>query len=299
MSTVVVSLSGGLGNQLFQYAMGRALARRRGARLVLDLAWFEQIKDSDGSVTTPRPYALAPFELGVTTQCVGLDAAGGRLWERALRRLLRRLPRRRGGMPVYTERDFTFDPAAFALKTPVWLDGYWQSPRYFEDAAAEIRVEVGTPRRLGTGSRALLEAIRGSEAICLHVRRGDYVTNPTAAAHHPLCGVEYYRAGLERASAGLASPHCFVFSDDPDWARANLGLSLPATVVDVNGPEAPHEDLWLMSACRRFVIANSSLSWWGAWLSTSADKVVVTPRQWFMAGGHDTRDLIPESWERL
>ena len=300
LSSIVVTLNGGLGNQLFQYAMGRALSLRAGMPLVLDLTWFGLVKSLDGGVTTIRNYALEPFELGVATQYIGLpQLKTPGLFGSILRRIFRYFPRQHYGRKVYFERGFAFEPTAFSLRSPVWLEGYWQSHRYFDDASDVIRAELGSPREMNNDSREMLEKIKLCDAICVHVRRGDYVSNPHAAATHGLCGLEYYRAGVDLVSEGLSQPHAFIFSDDPEWVRENFRLSIPATVVDVNGPDDAHQDLWLMSACSRFVIANSSLSWWGAWLGQSGQKMVVAPQAWFATNRHDTKDLIPNDWIRL
>lgn len=300
-SSIVVGLSGGLGNQLFQYAMGRALSLRSGIPLVLDLAWFDQVKGRNDGTTTIRSYALAPFELKAATQCVGLHQTQELGFiGRVFRRLGRHLPRRQMGKRVRFERGFAFDPSALQERAPVWLEGYWQSHKYFDDCAGILRQELGRPRAASTPTLEMLEKISRCDAICLHIRRGDYVSNKHAAATHGICDLDYYAAGMDVVSAGLQNPHCFVFSDEPEWARSNLSFpSVPITIVDINGADSAHEDLWLMSACKRFVIANSSLSWWGAWLSGREEKVVVAPRQWFADVSKDTGDLIPTEWVRL
>lgn len=297
---VIISLSGGLGNQLFQYAMGRALSLRNGLPLVLDLTWFDYVKNLDSSVATLRKYALEPFELNVITQSSGLlKPKIPKFLRRIVSRLQRYIPHIQKNHKVYTERGFAFDEGAYSLQNPVRLDGYWQSPRYFEDCADLIRSELGKPRSVSVATKEMLERIRGVDAICLHIRRGDYISNKSAASMHGLCGLEYYLTGLEQVCDGLVNPHCFIFSDDPIWVKENMQLSVPMTIVDINGPDAAHEDLWLMSACKRFVIANSSLSWWGAWLSEHMDKVIVAPRQWFLTDGINTDDLIPKDWVRI
>ncbi len=146
----------------------------------------------------------------------------------------------------------------------------------------------------------MLDRIVATEAICVHVRppRGlrlqSHGRGLITASRRLI-----YRHGLAEAAAGLGQPHCFVFSDEPAWVRANLKLALPFTLVDVHGPEEPHEDLRLMAACMHFVIANSSLSWWGAWLGKQPAKRVIAPQRRFLQPGLDTRDLIPEGWVRL
>lgn len=297
---VVIALSGGLGNQLFQYAMGRALSLRNGLPLVLDLTWFDYVKNLNSSVATPRKYALEPFELDVLTQSSSLlKPKMPKLLRRIISRLQRYIPQPKKNQKLYTEQGFAFDEVVYSLQNPVRLDGYWQSPRYFEDCAKIIRSELGKPRSVSLGTKEMLERIRGVDAICMHIRRGDYVSNKSAASVHGLCSIEYYLLGLEKVCGDLVNPHCFIFSDDPLWVKEHLRLSVPMTIVDVNGPDNAHEDLWLMSACKRFVIANSSLSWWGAWLSEAIDKVVVAPRQWFVTDNINTDDLIPKDWLRL
>jgi len=297
LNEVVVSLKGGLGNQMFQYAAARALALRRGVPLVLDLAWFSEVLGVAGA--TVREYALGPFGLGVPTRAIGLPVAPTKFLARVLRRLRMKLPVRHGGVRIYVEHAYSFDPQVLGLPSPVWLDGYWQSHKYFLDCAETIRSELGTPRHLSEASSAMLTRIQSCDAICIHVRRGDYVTSASASAVHGVCDLDYYEKGLALVANELTAPHCFVFSDDPAWVRGNMKLAAPTTVVDLNGADAPHEDLWLMAACQHFVIANSSLSWWGAWLGGREGNRVVAPARWFKEGGVDTSDLIPPDWIRL
>ena len=144
--------------------------------------------------------------------------------------------------------------------------------------------------------RNIREKIQATDAIGIHVRRVDYVSDPATARVHALCPAEYYERGIDLAASGLAHPHGFVFSDDPDWARANFSLPIPTTFVNINPPEDAHLDLYLMAACRNFVIANSSLSWWAAWLGSEPGKRVVAPKSWFKTCEITTTDLIPMGW---
>ena len=296
---VTVALYGGLGNQLFQYATGLSIAQHNMARLVLDLSWFDIVhKMSD---TTMRKYALAPF--GVKAEILQKRRVGilseANIVKRIFNRISRKLTIQWKGPQVVNERGFRFDPSVFQLSCPITLNGYWQSPKYFDNISDDIRNIFGTARMLSPESLSVMTKILNSEAICAHVRRGDYVTNRQAAETHGLCDLEYYRKGIQIAAEGLTSPHCFVFSDDPGWVRENFDVSVPITVVDVNGADDAHQDLWLMAACQRFVIANSSLSWWGAYLSNAPEKIVVAPKNWFAGKTHDTTDLIPVDWRRI
>lgn len=286
---VVVGLSGGLGNQMFQYAVGRALALRLGTPLQVDLSWFICRK--------ARTYALAPFALEIAT-CDAEAFVPGILripWARTIRRFAWK----RMGLPVFRERHFHFDPAIKSLVRPACLDGYWQSELYFSEYRDVLLRDFSPRDHPPEDCRALAERIASTESVCVHIRRGDYVFDKQAAGVHGLCTMEYYRRGISLVTQGLKTPHCFVFSDDPDWVRSHFVSEIPMTIVDANTTAEAHWDLYLMSLCRHFVIANSSLSWWGAWLAPDPSKRVVAPARWFQSSRNDTRDLIPASWTRV
>jgi hypothetical protein len=298
--TVTVTLKGGLGNQLFQYAIGRALSVSLNVPLRLDLSWFKEVKATNGNITTIREYALEPYGLKVSTyysnRQTGIIA---QLIEKYAKIVGKYIPGYLALDGIYYERDFKFDSNVKELVPPVWLHGYWQSYKYFDAIAELLRHDLGQPQGLSLPTQAFISRIKSTDSIALHIRRGDYVSNKNASVVHGLCSIEYYKKGLEIVSVGLHKPHCFIFSDEPEWAKNNLRFSIPTTVVDINGPKDAHEDLWLMSACDRFVIANSSLSWWAAWLSNAANKLVVAPREWFADANVDTTSLIPPEWMRL
>lgn len=294
MSIVVVRLVGGLGNQLFQYAAARAVALRSRSGLVFDLSWFSSVTD--------RKYALAPFAIDaqiLVDSKTAPKSMARNYWQRIERRLVSGLGLRKYGCPVFMERHFHFDLTVLNLRAPVYLDGYFQSERYFADCVAAVTSELSMPPPSSTRTQILLEEIQTSEAICLHIRRGDYVSNPAANAFHGTCSMDYYAAGFAVAAEEMRNPKCFVFSDDPGWVRSNFALDAPTTIVDIHGPCEPHEDLRLMAACQNFVIANSSLSWWGAWLGKYPDKRVIAPQTWFSGSANDISDLLPSGWVRL
>lgn len=288
LQPVVVGLSGGLGNQMFQYAAGRALAARLQAPLAIDLSWFCGPRE--------RQFALTPFRIAAEprTQCPWLPLRAQAWVSRVSRRCLPRIM----GVPVWREPHFHYAAEYAFLKKPVFLEGYWQSERYFSGIRSLLLEDFALQAPLPPACAALLEKILACDAICVHVRRGDYLSNRAAARVHGTCPVDYYSAGVLELIQGLDHPHCFVFSDDAAWVRASLTFDCPMTVVDVNGPNNAHLDLALMRACHHFLIANSSLSWWGAWLSERAGKKVIAPARWFLTQDKDTQDLLPQSWMR-
>ncbi|HSW15808.1 MAG TPA: alpha-1,2-fucosyltransferase [Ramlibacter sp.] len=285
---IVSRLIGGLGNQMFQYAAGRALAHRRGVPFGVDRRAFAEYKT--------HAFGLDCFEAALVDPAP--SQLPGAVNETRLNRLLR--PFMRAPFKLYTERAFIFDPAVADLPDGVYLDGYWQSEKYFSDCADLVRADFTVRHAPSAENQRWLQAIGESNSVSLHIRRGDYVTNAAAAAVHGACEPAYYQRAIEHVRrASGAEPTAFVFSDDPDWVAANLQLSCEMRLVRHNDATTNYEDLRLMSACRHHVIANSSFSWWGAWLDPRPDAIVVAPQRWFAAGTPDARDLVPERWARL
>ncbi len=294
---IVVSLYGGLGNQLFQYAVGRALTIKSNASLTLDIAWFDIVDSLKG--LTSRKFELKSFEIDCEIQTIGLTIQKNSF----LRFLLRKFPCFSEVLTnvfyIYNEKSNLFDCDLLNQTGPLWLNGYWQSYKYFDSIGEVIRKEISTIRFLSLNSQKFFNDIVNSESICVHVRRGDYLSNTNANKLHGLCSIEYYNKAIKLVAENLDNPVIYFFSDDLDWVRVNLKLPYKTIFVDANGTEDACQELWLMSSCKHFVIANSSLSWWGAWLSSSKDKIVVAPKKWFADKSYDTSDLLPPDWIRV
>lgn len=290
---VIVRLTGGLGNQMFQYAAGRALADRLGAEFLLDTRAFAHALARN--VYTRRAYALAPFKLRAQL-ATAADLKSWPLWvvETGMRlRFVRPLFHR-----WHFESAITYDTSLLTLQEPVCLVGYWQSERYFLDNADRIRADF-TLRQPLTGANAeLLELARSGDSVGLHVRRGDFVSLNDAAQVHGLCSVDYYRRAIGLVRNRYPECRFLVFSDDTQWARAELPLDPSA--VFVSGNEArPEQDLALMSACKHHIIANSSFSWWAGWLGCSPEQIVIAPSPWYASPKLDARDLAVPRWQYI
>lgn len=275
-------LAGGLGNQMFQYAAGRALSLRRACPLQLDVSLLAR-----PSHVTSRPYQLDGFildaELVSSYRHAGIER---------LRALMGLAP------PVWRHTAFRFDPTVLDLPGYVRLLGFWQSEKYFEDCADVIRGDFAFREPPRGENAAVADEISASNAVSVHVRRGDYVSNPDVNRYHGTLPLEYYRAAAERVRRSEPDATFFVFSDDPTWCRTHLQLDAPVRLIDHN-QQRPVADLQLMSQCRHHIIANSTMSWWGAWLSAGRDNpVVIAPQRW--AAAEDVGpDLIPKHWIRL
>lgn len=294
---IITRLTGGLGNQMFQYAAGRALALRLGLPLKLDISWF-----TDMAGFTPREYMLNAFPITATkAEPEEIESLAGR--KRKFLAKLPRRPKRRGG--YIAEPSYNYWPGFASLAAPAYLEGYWQQERYFADIADIIRRDFSFPPFNSPEAEDLAAEIASSpQAVCVHIRRGDYAANPAAGRFHGLCSPAYYDKALQTLAAKLGSAlKLFVFTDDPPWARENFkARGYPATVIDFPEHQAePWHDLSLMSLGPHHVLANSSFSWWGAWLAEgkNQDGLTIAPERWFAAEERRKDTPVPERWMTL
>ncbi|MDD5680989.1 MAG: alpha-1,2-fucosyltransferase [Candidatus Omnitrophica bacterium] len=287
---IIAKLVGGLGNQMFQYALARCLAYRLGTILKLDITSYRTAK--------LRKYGLCYFN--ITERFVNLYDLirinnSHRISPRLTSWLFGKKP-----MKVITQKNFSYDSSIFDIDkgTDVYLDGYWQSEKYFIDIEDIIRKEFTVKNALSGKSKELAGKIANSTSVSLHVRRKDYVDNEITHRHHGICSYEYYEAAIDKIAESVVTPNFFVFSDDIDWAKKNIHAEHPVTFVNNNGNK-DYEDLRLISMCKHHIIANSSFSWWGAWLCENHNKIIYAPQKWFNTASRDLAVLIPSKWHRL
>jgi hypothetical protein len=293
---ITIQLQGGLGNQLFQYAAARALAHRHGTSVAFDLRFFQNQKEKPD--ITPRGYELGAFGIVPTPPPLPDRLALG-LSPLPFQKVLRKLVRRWHPVTEYREPSFRYDPVLLeATSARTYLTGYFQSERYFSDMEGLLRNELKFVGQLET---EVAPSIQTTRSVSLHIRRGDYVTNPAAHRFHGTCSLDYYRESVAYLTERLGELHVFVFSDDQAWARQHLTLAQPTTFVEGHTGLLSYKDMQLMSQCRHHILANSSFSWWGAWLNPSPHKIVVAPKRWFAdkAAERQTQDLIPTRWIRI
>nr|WP_315848228.1 alpha-1,2-fucosyltransferase [uncultured Rhodoferax sp.] len=290
---VVARIEGGLGNQLFQYAAARSLADRLQCGLLLDVRGIAENGD--------RPYQLDLYHARA-------EIADGKVLEALPSWRSSRAARVRQSLsffipgmvrsPVFWPRSFAYDERLERLQHPVYLVGYWQTERYFAWNRTRLLQDLTLLPGM-TADAGWLQKIRKSNSVSLHVRRGDYVRSPVAAQHHGTCDMAYYQYAIASLMQQQPDIEVFVFSDEPQWAADNLHLPVPTHVVDANPPECGYLDLELMRQCRHHVLANSSFSWWGAWLCVHAGQLVYAPERWFANPDIDASDIVPARWQRL
>lgn len=291
---IISKLAGGLGNQMFQYARGRAVTSELKTDLKLDISGFGVSNSFIYSQDTPRQYSLDVFNIKI---CFADKVEVEKLIPKStlLKKVLRRL-----GLSGFLkgqafERPGGFENNLKPVKNDSYLEGWWQDERYFKKIENIIRSEFTLKLAIGSKAQDYFNEIKRYNAVGVHVRRGDYISNKNASAYHGVCSLEYYQAAIKIVSEKIEAPIFFIFSDDLEWCRNNLNINYPTVFVSDN---KDYEDLILLSACRHNIIANSSFSWWAAWLNNNPEKIIIAPQRWF----NDEKinpGIIPTEWIKI
>jgi hypothetical protein len=296
---MIISLvNGGLGNQMFQYALGRKLALKHNTAFKLDTFWF--LPEMTG--TALRKYELHCFNIPTqpaTKQEIEKlkEPFSGALAKRIFHAINARLPyyRRR----IVLERQFHFAPEILKAGKNAYLEGYWQSEQYFADIRDTLLKDFSFKEPLEGENLRLAGIIGKSDSVSLHVRRVDYVQDKEVNRILGLCSPEYYESAIQHVRKNIANPVFFIFSDDIEWCKTHFMLKEETHFIGHNTGNDSYRDMQLMSLCRHNIIANSSFSWWGAWLNNNAGKIVIAPGRWFNDTSKNDMDLIPATWLRM
>lgn len=280
---VIVQLTGGLGNQLFQYALGRSIEISCSANVSYNTSAI--------ALKNNRRFMLDLFHTKVSTT-----------EEPFPQTLTARLLSALAGKTYFREKHLEYIPSLFSRigrGGTFYLAGEWQTEKYFKNIREQLLSEITLKNPYSEGAQTFSEAIAATTSVALHVRRGDYVTNPGAHATHGICNLEYYHKAIETITRKVPNSHFFVFSDDTAWTKEHLDLdSARTTYVSGNGLQ-DEEELLLMSECVHTIIANSSFSWWAAWLNKNPDKIIIAPKKWFASPTLHSENLVPLSWLQL
>ena len=264
---IVIRLIGGLGNQCFQYAVGRHLSEIHHTELKIDISEFEIYK--------LHAYSLNHYNI------IENFASSEDMVE----------------LKQVREKHLHFDPEILHLPNGIYLHGYWGSEKYFASIAEIIRHDLTVKSSLSGKDKEMAEQITSCESVSVHIRRMDFLPNTYTDQMSECCSLDYYLCSVEHIALTVIKPHFFIFSDDNAWVRENFKLPYPVTLVDHNGPDKNYEDMRLMSLCKHNIIANSTFSWWGAWLNNNPDKIVFAPKKWFTEKARNSsRDIVPDLW---
>ena len=289
---LIVKFNGGLGNQMFEWAFARAIEKRTGISTFMDMTFFKK--------RYARPYELDVFSMNVKkNQGFWTNLKLDLIWR--FRRSLN--GKKFLGTFIYEEPHFEFDDNVFNVDSNTYIYGFFQSEKYFKDVEKELREDFKFKPMPDKQNQAMINKINSTNAISLHIRRGDYVQKKRFQEIYSTCSLDYYKRGVEYIVKNLSGsdgiPTLFIFSDDKYWVKENLNLPYECVFVDNNSGAKSYEDLRLMSLCKHNIIANSSFSWWGAWLNSNPGKIVIAPEKWFNDEKVVQTDVIPSDWVRL
>lgn len=292
---------GGVGNQMFQYAMGRNLASLKNTALELDITWFDYFSKT----TTPRYYSLPKFNiienLAPTKKIKKIQKYKKK---NGKRHFLHNLFFADESIYIQ-EKQFNFNENILNVSDGTYLTGYWQSEKYFKNIENIIRKEFVLNDNPSQNYNKYLYDIKKvkSNSVAVHIRRGDY-TDKIIKKNIGLCPLNYYHNTIKKISEKVENPFFFIFTDDIKWTKNNLKLKYPTSFISrksskYNYKNKDYEELILMSKCKHNIIANSSFSWWGAWLNNNPNKIVIAPKKWFNNLNINTEDLIPKQWIKM
>ena len=279
---IIIKIKGGLGNQLFQYAVGRALALHHRSPLKLDLTIFETYK--------LHRYLLDQFaiqaDIATEDEIIKLKGRNNVLFS-ALRKA--GLVKRKSYLKE--KRSSYFDASVFK-NDDVYLDGYWQNELYFSDIREELVRDLTSISSMSELGVVYMEGIKKSNSVSLHVRRGNYLN----LKNFNVLDIDYYMKAVEYIRKNVEKPTFYIFSDDLEWCKNSLGFLDNCIFVDSTKTEI--DDLKLMSFCKHNIIANSSFSWWGAWLNQNCKKTVIAPKGWLL-NDPGSSNVILSDWVKM
>lgn len=292
---IVIKLKGGLGNQMFQFALGSILSKQKNVPLKLDHRFFEFSKHHDG--VTEREFELHVFD----NEYIRAIAKDINLFEKPS--LLNKIKRKYGFTypKKYTEPpDGKFQKSVLDLHRPAYLNGYFQSYKYYLKQESFVKSLFQFPlEKLDQKNNLLLETIRNSVSISVHIRRGDYLALQVSGTYE-VCSTDYYSKAVHQLTSKYSNATVVFFSDDMDWVKETFGSMVHDKIfVESNTGKKSWIDLSLMSNCHHNIIANSSFSWWAAWLNPNPNKEIIAPAKWFMDREKQTNDLLPPEWIQL
>ena len=278
---ITVKLLGGLGNQMFQYAIGRHLSIRNNSSLTLDLA--DLLKREESISYTPRNFELDVFNIEYASKILPGEFRSFKD-QLTFRFLTKKI----------NENGHKFDDKVLSLKRNVYLNGWWQNEKYFNGVKNIIRNDFTLKPGVLPDNESLEKKISSVNSVSVHFRLGDYLSNPAAKNFHGILELDYYKKAIDKIAGLVAAPHFFIFSDDISWVKKNFVLEQEHTFI--THEEHAAVDMYWMSVCKHNIIANSSFSWWGAWLNQNPDKIVIAPKKWFNS---TPTEILPDRWMQL
>lgn len=292
---ILIKLQGGLGNQMFQYAFANILAKKNKANVVIEDSIYNSVEKKEGF--TPRSFELSIFnnQYAFAKETDILSFNNLSLRDRIKKKIKLNYPKK------FNEEGFEYSQKADSLKSPVFAIGYFQSFKYFKGFESYIKNLFVFPiNQLSQENIDLIPLLKKDNTVAIHIRRGDYITDKITNQFHGFCSFEYYIEAILCVASKIKNPTLVFFSDDSEWVRKNFkNLTFDTMFIDYNRGKNSWVDMFLMSICSHNIIANSSFSWWAAWLNKNPEKIVIAPQKWFAAKEIDIDSIIPEEWIKI
>jgi hypothetical protein len=288
---IIVQLKGGFGNQLFQYAAALNLGKYHNVPVKVDISL---LNIPDDLIGTKRAFDLLSLHQSIeVANEAEINLIKGNKLIQYLQKILP--PYKRN---IYKEVSFNYDEHFLKSGNNVYLKGYRQSEKYFKQINYEIKNAFHFKEELIKDVSNITSQIQSENSISIHIRRGDY-TNAKILEYHGIQSIEYYNQAISLIKEKISKPKFYIFSDDINWVQENLYLNEEVQLISANESPTSITDFHLMSCCKHNIIANSTFSWWAAYLNPNPDKVIIAPKRWFNKANYDTKDLIPLSWIQL
>lgn len=285
---VIIGLSGGLGNQMFQYAL-YCKFKNLNKEVALDTSFFrskQKLREIE--------IGIFPIKYCEISDKQADEIRGYSYYDSFFEKIINKVKHKvyPPNFLIYEDKIEYFQPEIFDMDQ-VYLSGYWQNEKYFSDIENEIRTIFSFPLDMDSDNKEILSRLKQENSISVHMRRGDYLSEKNQNVYGGICTERYYEKAFAYMNKHIKKPHYFLFTDDVEWASENIRYP-NMTIVSNNKGRKSYIDMYLMSQCKHNIIANSSFSWWGAWLNQNEKKIVVAPKRWF--NNHENADITCEGW---
>jgi hypothetical protein len=294
---IVAKIVGGLGNQMFQYAFAKKLALQHKVELKLDISAFEN--SINPSKNDNRTFDLPIFNIKIQI------ASTEEIHKFSKSKFSKLLDYMCLNLPIKSNYFYLKEPYFHYFKNAVqapsntYVDGYWHSEKYFLNIKETLLTDFKLRTEFSADINTLIKEIKSVNSVSLHVRRGDYISNEANKKIYAQCNNNYYSVAIDYILRKIPNAKFYIFSDDIQWAIDNIKINGAKHFVNSNAEKKHFEDFFLMTNCKNNIIANSSFSWWAAWLNNNIEKIIIAPNKWYVDGVKNTKDLIPSQWITL
>lgn len=290
---IIVKLQGGLGNQMFQHSFGKKIALKTNAPLKYDVSWYSQ----NFNDVTRREILISLFEMPfnvMSSNNVFIRTEKSSLFEIIKKRISGNYV-----CNILKEGDLSWD-RKIEKRGHFYVEGYWQNYKYFNEIKELLEKDFRFPEYKNEPDKEMAENIKNSNSVGIHIRRGDYSNNPRINQYHGTCSLEYYQKASQTLEKKFSNLKYFLFSDDPEWVNDNFNFLHNFKIVS-DGKRSELDEMHLLSDCKHQIIANSSFSWWGAWLNKNSEKVIIAPERWFLdeEKQKQSKNITPDEWIKL